>query len=134
MRSDFLKYSSEIKDASVLNFGAPRDPKLEFKKDLPNFCKEYIRLMINKKPSTLVKFTRMYHKVRALKEIDRNAKFIHIVRNPKAVTTSYLYGKNKKNKKKFEDNDLFLEDNQVEHLGQVMTSLKLFFQKTTTSI
>ena len=107
LRSEFIKKFPEIKDSSFLNFGAPRDAQLEFEKDMPNFCIEYIRSILNKSPSTLIKFTRMYNKVPILKNIDQNAKFIHIVRDPKAVTTSYLYGKNKKNKNKFKKNELF---------------------------
>jgi hypothetical protein len=56
---------------------------------------------------TLIKFTRVYRKVPMLHEIDADARFVHIVRDPRLVAASYLFGKNQKNLARFADADAF---------------------------
>lgn len=107
IRADFLKKYQGLNEIELLNYGAPRDPLLEFEKDVPEYIKAYIRFLTCQCSKTLIKFTRMYCKVEVLQAIDPSAKFIHIVRNPAAVATSYLYGKGQRNKYLFDDNDLF---------------------------
>jgi hypothetical protein len=107
IRVEFREYYPALEDTSFLNYGAPRDALLEFEEDMPDYCKAYILFMLDQSPDSMIKFTRMYGKVGVLKEIDPDAKFVHIVRDPRAVTTSYLYGKKQKNKLMFEGSDLF---------------------------
>jgi hypothetical protein len=105
IRDEFFSSHNNLDDIDLLNYGAPRDPKLEFENDMPEYCKDYLKYIIQKSDNTAIKFTRMYCKVGCLKSIDSSAKFIHIVRDPAAVATSYLYGKNQKNKNRFLDNE-----------------------------
>jgi hypothetical protein len=106
-RTEFLEIHPVPGGPDSLNYGAPRDPLLEFEGDLPEHVKAYIRFLTERNLDTLIKFTRMYCKVRVLNEIDPTAKLIHIVRNPAAVATSYLYGKHQKNRRLFQDGDGF---------------------------
>jgi hypothetical protein len=88
---------------NFLNYGAPRLPALEFEPELPRFCRDYIRHMTDASPRTFLKFTRMHSKVHCLKEIAPEAKFIHIVRDPRHVVSSYLFGKKSKFRPSFEE-------------------------------
>jgi hypothetical protein len=110
MRAEFMKRHPEVTDASMLNFGAPRDPKLEFEPELPAYALEYLRFLTQQASDTVVKFTRMYCKVKDLKELDPEAKFVHLVRNPRSVATSYLYGKDQRNKDKFKGEKFFTRE------------------------
>jgi len=106
-RAAIMAQYPKLESTDLLNYGAPRQAELEFEPDLPEYCREYIKFMISQSERTVIKFTRMYCKVRALWEIDPEAKFIHIVRDPRAVTTSYLFGKNQKNRHKFPNEKVF---------------------------
>ncbi len=92
---------------NLLNYGAPRKPELEFETELPGYCKEYILFLIRSAPKTFLKFTRMYSKVAVLKELVPDARLLHLVRDPRHVTTSYMFGKNGKYKDRFPDADTF---------------------------
>jgi hypothetical protein len=106
-RTEFMAQYPKLKSTDLLNYGAPRQAELEFDPDLPDYCREYIRFMISQSERTMIKFTRMYCKVRLLWEIDPEAKFIHVVRDPRRVTTSYLFGKNHRNRDKFPNEKVF---------------------------
>ena len=89
--------------------GAPRQPDLEFETDLPCYARAYLRFLLSGSRTTAIKFTRMHCKVGVLAEIDPNAKFIHLVRDPRLVTASYLFGKNQRNMRRFSSEDAFFE-------------------------
>lgn len=92
------QYPDEL-STDLLNYGAPRDSSLEFEHDHPEFVKDYIEHLTMQQPRTVVKFTRMYNKLGALHEIDKDAKFIQLLRDPRAVVSSYLFGKGQRNKR-----------------------------------
>lgn len=106
-RTEFMAQYRRLESTDLLNYGAPRQAELEFEPDLPDYCREYIRFMISRSENTMIKFTRMYCKVRVLWEIDPDAKFIHIVRDPRSVAASYLFGKYQKNKHLFHNEKAF---------------------------
>jgi len=109
IKSSRIAFASQyaIECIDRLNYGAPYNAELEFDTDLPEYCREYIKFITNQSEHTVIKFTRMYCKIPVLWEIDPTAKFIHAVRHPCSVTTSYLFGKNKKNKHKFTTTEAF---------------------------
>ena len=83
----------ELEDTSLLNYGAPRDWRLEFERDLPPIVREYLRFLLAQHQAVAMKFTRMSCKIPVLAEIAPQAKLIHLVRDPRAVAVSYLFGK-----------------------------------------
>lgn len=108
-RREFMEHRLSLGDPHLLNYGAPRNPVLEFEPSLPEYVEEYINFMCERSENAVIKFTRMAYKVETLRRIDPNAHFVHIVRDPRAVATSYLYGKNQRNRKKFNEKDLFFK-------------------------
>lgn len=105
LRSDFLEQYSRPLSPELLNHGAPRAPETEFEADVPEYIRDYLGFIVSKAEDTAIKFTRMYRKVRALWELDPTAKLVHVVRDPRATTVSYLFGKGQKHKHKFRSAD-----------------------------
>ena len=108
-RAEFIARYQKLESTDLLNYGAPRRAELEFEAELPDYCREYVKFIISQSENTMIKFTRMYCKIATLWKIDPDAKFIHIVRDPRSVTSSYLFGKNQKNKRLFPKERLFFK-------------------------
>lgn len=95
-------------DVRSLNYGAPRAPRLELERDLPEPVRDYLRFLLRRSPKpTAMKHTRMYRKIRALREIGPAAKLVHLVRDPRAVATSYLFGRGRRDAGRFRDERAF---------------------------
>ena len=56
-----------------LNYGAPRDAALELETDLAPWAAEYMFELLSRSDHIAIKFTRMYRKMHALKEIAPDA-------------------------------------------------------------
>ena len=82
-----------------LNFGAPRDASLEFEPGLSSVATDYLQFLLHRPGPVAAKFTRLYAKVPAIHRISPEAGFVLLVRDPRAVAVSYLFGKNRRNKK-----------------------------------
>lgn len=55
----------------------------------------------------MIKFTRMWRKVGVLAELAPDALFVHVVRDPRAVTSSYLLGRGRRNLGRLRNEDAF---------------------------
>jgi hypothetical protein len=109
LREEFVATRYPELDSDLLNWGAPRAPELELEPDLPDFCREYLRFLLDQATDVVVKETRMYCKIRVLAEIDPDAFLLHLVRDPRAVVTSYLMGRGRKREERFSTADAFFE-------------------------
>jgi hypothetical protein len=107
-RGKFMQ-SNDIQEIDIFNHGAPKDAELEFEKEFPNIIDEYIGFLFNNSEHVLAKFTRAYRKVEALHRICPDALFVHLVRDPRAVVASYLFGKNQRNRRKFTSDEMYFE-------------------------
>lgn len=99
---ELLARCPKFVEHNFLNYGAPRLAALEFEPELPRYARDYVAFLARSAPFTFLKFTRMHSKVFCLKEIEPGAKFIHILRDPRHVTASYLFGKESKARAGFE--------------------------------
>lgn len=110
-RRDFCARQQPPIDPELLNYGAPREPELELDGILPDYCRAYLREMMTKSEHSVFKFTRLYRKVKALREVEPKARFVQLVRHPKEVVASYMYGKDQKNADQLKDADTFFGRN-----------------------
>lgn len=78
------------------NWGGPRAPALELESRLPEHCSELLRWLLGMAPSVMVKETRLYRKVADVAELDPDAAFVHVVRDPRSVTASIILGRKKR--------------------------------------
>lgn len=106
-RDEFARRRTDLPHVSVLNHGAPRDPTLELEPRLPEVVRSYLRHLVSRSTNTFMKFTRMAHKVEHLAHLDPEAKLLHVVRDPRSVAVSYLFGRDAKNRHRFPDADTF---------------------------
>jgi Sulfotransferase family len=84
-RETFAAEHPELEDASVLNYGAPRDWRLEFERDLPPVVRDYLRFLLSRGDAVAMKFTRMAYKIPVLAEIAPRGRLIHVIRDPRAA-------------------------------------------------
>jgi hypothetical protein len=92
------------------NWGGPRDPAVEVDDHLPEHARELLRHLLGLAPAVAIKETRLYRKVADLAELDPDAAFIHVVRDPRAVAASIILGRRRKRVETYESPaDLFRE-------------------------
>jgi hypothetical protein len=78
------------------NWGGPRAPELELEPDLPGHCLGLLEHLLGQAPNVAIKETRLHHKVPALASIAPDALLVHLVRDPRAVTSSMLLGRRRR--------------------------------------
>ena len=106
-RAAFLAGRPEIADPALLNHGAPRDWRVEFEEDVPEYVEAYLRFLLDRPGDVLVKFTRMYCKLGVLARLDPEAPLVHIVRDPRRVAASYLFGRDGVRRDRYPGPDAF---------------------------
>lgn len=107
LRERFVRERHPELDTELLNWGAPRAPELELEPDLPDACRDYLRFLLDQAPDVVMKHVRMYCKVPVLADLDPGAGLLHVVRDPRAVATSYLMGRGRKRADLFPVADAF---------------------------
>jgi hypothetical protein len=83
-------------ELSEFNWGGPREPALELEPELPEHCREWLLSLLEPGPNAVVKETRLHHKVAAVADLDPDAAFVHVVRDPRAVAASTLLGRRRR--------------------------------------
>jgi hypothetical protein len=107
LREEFRRTRRPDLDPELLNWGAPRAPELELEPDLPDFCREYLGFLLEQGDAVVTKHVRMYRKVPVLAELDPGGALLHVVRDPRALATSYLLGRDRRRAHLFPDADAF---------------------------
>lgn len=96
-----------LSDPTPLNLGGPRDAALEFDREFPPLVADYLRFLLARPGPVAAKFTRIYAKVPAVARMFPAAGFVHLVRDPRAVAASYLFGKGRKHEPQAGPADVF---------------------------
>jgi len=109
LRKDFQHRRHPSVDGELFNWGGPREPDVELQTDLPDHCRNFLGYLLDSAPEVLVKEVRMYCKVPVLAELDPDAVFVHVVRDPRAVVASLLFGGGRRNLHRFPTVDDFFE-------------------------
>lgn len=94
-RAEFLG-ARGLFDPTLLNVGGPRDATLEFDREFPPLVVDYLRFLLDRPGPVAAKFTRIYAKVPAVAALFPAAGFGHLLRDPRAVAASYLFGKGRR--------------------------------------
>lgn len=105
-RSEFLA-ARGLSDPTPLNLGGPRDAALEFDREFPPLVADYLRFLLDRPGPVAAKFTRIYAKLPAVARMFPAAGFVHLVRDPRAVAASYLFGKGRKHEPQAGPPDVF---------------------------
>jgi len=106
-RKEFLSANKCVrKDEDFFNYGAPRNPGIELNDSIDPDCKKYIQHMADKSEHSVFKFTRMYKKSGHL-NLSPDSFFLLLVRDPKEVVASYLYGRDQCRREKYHDRESF---------------------------
>jgi Sulfotransferase family len=82
--------------AELFNWGGPRDPEVELAPDLPDHIRDLLSHLLSSAPSVGIKETRLHHKLGAIAELAPDAAVVHMVRDPRAVTSSMLLGRRRR--------------------------------------
>lgn len=116
LREEFQRRYYPTLDIELFNWGGPRDPALELETDLPDHCRDYLRYLLDSAPEVLVKEVRMYRKVPVLAELDPDAVFVHLVRDPRAVVASHLFGRGRRHQNRLPTADAFFKHRSARKL------------------
>jgi hypothetical protein len=98
------------------NWGGPRAPLLELEPELPEHCREWLASLLESAPQVAIKETRLWSKVGPAAELDPDAAFVHVVRDPRAVAASIVLGRNRRQAKRLSTPELFFEDRKQRKL------------------
>lgn len=96
IRKEFISQEKLAVSPEFFNLGAPRDFKQELKEEILPIFKDYLKFIASKSNFTLMKFVRVSHKMRALHKLFPDARIIHIVKDPRRVAISHIFGKTNK--------------------------------------
>jgi len=129
MRKEFQSSHYPSLDLELFNWGGPRDPDVELEARLPEHGRGYLRYLLDSAPEVLVKEVRMYQKIPDLAELDPGAAFVHVVRDPRAVVASHLFGRGRQRQDRFPTEDAFFEDRSARKLWSSKRISELLLQR-----
>jgi Sulfotransferase family len=81
-------------DIAEFNLGGPGNPAAELGPELPEHCAGFLRTLLERDESVMIKETRFYDKLEAVRGIaPEDSVLVHVVRDPRAVAASMMMGK-----------------------------------------
>ena len=119
--------ASGLGDSTLLNWGAPRDASAEVEGSMDERVVGYLRFLLEQSENTLLKFVRAYNKVEILRELEPQGVLLHIVRDPRAVASSFLLGKGQVHRSHYVNADVFFDYSGDASFGPMnLQALKVF--------
>ncbi len=109
LRRAFQRERAPQVPLELFNHGGPRAPSLELHPGLPEWATDFLRYLLEQDENSLIQEVRMFRKVARLHELDPGAALIHLVRDPRAVSTSMMLGRNRQRLGSFANEDAFFE-------------------------
>ena len=109
IRREFKRDEHPGVPLELFNHGGPRAPALELHPALPAWGVDFLSFLVEQAPNVLLKEVRLFRKVPILHRVDPNAVLVHIVRDPRAVSTSMLLGRGRRHQDRYADADAFFE-------------------------
>jgi hypothetical protein len=116
LREDFARRRYPDVAIAEFNWGGPRDPDRELDGDLPDHCLEFLRELLATPGDVAIKETRFYCKVPVLAQLDPEAVFVHVARDPRAVAASIVLGRGRKRLRKLKTPDGFFAERSERRL------------------
>jgi Sulfotransferase family len=116
LRDEFRRARYPQLAIDEFNWGGPRRPELELEQNLPEHCTQLLRHLLEggrdaeRRPDAAIKETRLYCKLGALCGLDAGAALVHVVRDPRAVATSIVLGRDRRRQRKLRTPDHFFAD------------------------
>ena len=104
-REQIIASSAEPLVDDDFNLGAPLAPEKEIAPQLPGFALEYLKTLRGNQNGSLIKFTRAYNKLPAIAPCFPGSVFVMLLRDPRAVVSSYLFGKGRIRAQRYPDAD-----------------------------
>lgn len=99
------------------NCGGPGNPALELGPALPEHCAGFLRTLLERDEPVMVKETRFYDKLEAIKVIaPEETVLVHVVRDPRAVCVSMMMGRGRKRADSYTDPDAFFTEDEKRKL------------------
>ena len=109
VRREFKRDEHPEVPLELFNHGGPRAPALELHPALPGWGLDFLSYLLDQAPNVLIKEVRLFRKVPDLHRADPEATLVHIVRDPRAVSTSMLLGRGRRHRERYADADAFFE-------------------------
>ena len=95
------------------NLGGPGNPALELGPEVPEHCGGFLRTLLERDEPVMVKETRFYDKLEAIRGIaPEGTVLVHVVRDPRAVCVSMMMGRGRKRADSYADPDAFFEERE----------------------
>jgi hypothetical protein len=107
-RERFLKRASSESTFASFNVGAPRNARLEVESSGFRELTDYLAFLGEEGSSNVVmKFTRAAAKIALMHRALPNAYLVHVVRDPRRVAVSHMFGREGKRRHKYPTSDHF---------------------------
>ena len=110
------------------NWGGPRDPALELDEGLPDHCRELLAFLVGQAPEVVIKETRLYRKLADVAAINPDVRLVHLVRDPRAVTASIMFGRRGRHGDRFPTADAFFAERSKRKLWSTRRISELLFE------
>lgn len=99
------------------NCGGPRNPALELGPEVPEHCAGFLRTLLERPGPKMVKETRFYDKLEAIREIaPEDTVLVHVVRDPRAVAASMMMGRDRKRAETYSTPESFFDEREKRKL------------------